>query len=289
MMDCKTALNENNGDIDAAIDWLRAKGLSKAAKKADRVASEGLVALSVDGGKGVVVEVNSETDFVARNETFQQTVAQIADVALSVDGDLEALKGADFPGAGKSVDEHLTELVGTIGENMTLRRSSGVSVGEGVVASYVHNQTVEGAGKIGVLVGLESSGDAAKLQALGKQVCMHVAATNPLSLSSEDLDPQIVERERTVLIDQAKESGKPQEIAEKMVEGRIQKFYKEVALLSQTFVIDGENTVEQAIKNAEGDIGAPVKVTGFIRLELGEGVEKKEENFAEEVAAAAGN
>ncbi|WP_422023278.1 translation elongation factor Ts [Pyruvatibacter mobilis] len=287
MMDCKAALKETDGDMEAAVDWLRTKGLAKAAKKAGRVAADGLVAVAVDGPKGVVVEVNSETDFVARNENFQKMVSAIADVALKTDGDTEALKAADFPGAGKSVEAHISEMVGTIGENMTLRRAESLSVENGAVAAYVHNQTAPGLGKIGVLVALESTGDAGKLAELGRQIAMHVAATNPLAATEAELDPAVVDKERDVLSAEARESGKPEEIIAKMVEGRIRKFYEEVVLSKQAFVIDPDNTVEKAIKNAEGDVGAPIALKGFKRFELGEGIEKEEADFAAEVAAAA--
>ena len=287
MMDCKAALKETDGDMEAAIDWLRAKGIAKGDKKSSRVAADGLVGIISEGNKGVVVEVNSETDFVARNETFQELVTSISKVALGVDGDFEALKAANFPGTDNNVEAHLKEMVGTIGENMSLRRSQALTVSEGVVASYMHNATSEGLGKIGVLVALESSGDQDKLMAFGKQVAMHVAATNPLSLDPDSLDQGVVERERTVLTDQAKESGKPDNVIEKMIEGRIRKFYQEVCLTAQTFVVDGENTVEKAAKLAEKDVGAPIKIAGFVRFALGEGIEKKEEDFAAEVAAVA--
>ncbi|MEM7619610.1 MAG: translation elongation factor Ts [Pseudomonadota bacterium] len=285
MMDCKAALKETDGDMEAAVDWLRAKGIAKGDKKSGRIAAEGLVAVAAKDNAAVVIEVNSETDFVARNETFQDIVKTIADVALEVEGDFDALREKQFPGKDVSIEEHLKQMVGTIGENMSLRRSKGLTVSEGVVATYIHSAVAEGLGKIGVLVALESSGDKDKLNEIGKQVAMHVAATNPLALTSEDLDPEIVERERTVLTQQARESGKPDNVIEKMIEGRIQKFYKEVALMSQVFVIDGENTVEKAVKAAEQGVGAPIKVTAFARFALGEGIEKKEENFAEEVAA----
>ena len=290
MMDCKTALSETNGDLEAAVDWLRTKGLSKAAKKADRVAAEGLVSTITDGTKGAVVEVNSETDFVARNGQFQNMVSDIAKVALSVDGDFDKLVAADYPSAGKSIQDHVAEMVGTIGENMSVRRSAGLSVGQGVVASYLHGKVVEGQGKIGVLVALESSGDSEKLGALGKQIAMHVAATNPLAISTDDLSKDEVDREREVLITEARESGKPEEIIEKMVEGRLRKFYEEVVLLNQVFVIDGENTIEKVLQNAASDIGGEVKLTGFVRFGLGEGIDKgPEEDFASEVAAAVGS
>ena len=279
MMDCKAALNETGGDMEAAIDWLRKKGLAKAAKKAGRTAAEGLVAVAVEpgaaGAAGVVVEVNSETDFVARNEVFQKMVGDIAQTALSVEGDLEKLRATDFPGANKPVEEHIAEMVGQIGENMALRRSDGVSVEEGaVVGSYVHGQVTDGAGKIGVLVGLKSSGDKDKLQALGKQIAMHVAAARPLAARVDELDTDVLDRERTVLADQARASGKPEEIIEKMVEGRIRKFYEESVLLEQIFVIDGETKISKIIENAAGDVGAPVELVGYQRLQLGDGVEK---------------
>ncbi|MCH1542266.1 MAG: translation elongation factor Ts [Alphaproteobacteria bacterium] len=286
MMDCKTALQECDGDMAAAVDWLRTKGLAKAAKKAGRVAADGLVGVASEGTSGAVVEVNSETDFVARNETFQSMVGEIAGVALAAEGHDELL-AADYPGAGKSVEDHVTEMVGTIGENMNVRRSEKLDVESGIVASYIHNQVVDGLGKIGVLVALESTGDTAKLEALGRQLAMHVAATNPLAANIDDLDPAEIERERAVLIAEAKESGKPDEIIEKMVEGRLRKFYEEVVLTSQTFVIDGETRIEKLLQNAGDDVGAPVALKGFVRFELGEGVDKGEEaDFAAEVAAA---
>lgn len=287
MMDCKTALTETAGDMDAAVDWLRTKGLAKAAKKAGRVAAEGLVGISAAGPRGAVVEVNSETDFVARNETFQSMVSAIADLALENEGDLDKVTNANFPGTSVSTAEHVKEMVGSIGENMTLRRTAALSVKEGVVAAYIHNQVAPGLGKIGVLVALESSGDAEKLAEFGRQIAMHVAATNPLSTSKDDLDAETVERERAVLVSEAKESGRPDNIIEKMVEGRLRKFYEEVVLLSQTFVIDGENTVEKAVELKAGELGAPIAVKGFVRFSLGEGIEKEEADFASEVAAAA--
>jgi len=289
MMDCKAALNENGGDMEAAVDWLRTKGLAKAAKKAGRVAAEGLVAVATVDGKGAVVEVNAETDFVARNDIFQAMVKDIVDVALAEGGDETQIRAAEYPGAGKSVDDQVTEMVGKIGENMSFRRSAGLTVSPGAVASYIHNATSDGMGKIAVLVALKSDGDADKLAALGKQVAMHVAATGPLAVSETELDQELVERERQVLISEAKESGKPDNIIEKMVEGRIRKYYEEVVLLKQTFVIDGENTVEKALKAAEADVGAPIEVAGFIRFALGEGIEKEETDFAAEVAAAVGS
>lgn len=290
MMDCKTALNENDGNMEAAVDWLRTKGLAKAAKKAGRVAADGLVGVASGGTSGAVVEVNSETDFVARNETFQGMVGDISSIALTTPGEHADLLAADYPGADKSVEAHVQEMVGTIGENMTVRRSKTLTVNEGVVASYMHSQVADGLGKIGVLVALQSSGDPEKLNALGRQLAMHVAATNPLAVSVDSLDPEDIERERAVLVAEAKESGKPDEIIGKMVEGRLRKFYEEVVLTSQVFVIDGETRISKVLENAAADVGAPVELTGFARFELGEGVDKGEEaDFAAEVAAAVSN
>ncbi len=288
MMDCKSALTETGGDMEAAVDWLRTKGLAKAAKKAGRVAAEGLVAVKTDGPAGVVVEVNSETDFVARNDQFQAMVRGIGDVALASDGTLEGLGSAAFPGAGKSVNDHITDMVATIGENMSLRRVAKLAVGEGVVAGYVHGAVVEGLGRIGVVVALESGGDADKLHALGRQVAMHVAATSPLAVTSDDLDPEIVARERAIFAEQARESGKPENIIEKMVEGRLRKYFQEVVLADQAYVIDPDKTVGQAVKEAEGDVGAPIRIAAFERFALGEGIEKDEGDFAAEVAAMSG-
>ncbi|MBT4711599.1 MAG: elongation factor Ts [Alphaproteobacteria bacterium] len=285
MMDCKRALAETDGDIEAAADWLRTKGLAAAAKKSGRVAAEGLVAAVVDGTKGAVVEVNSETDFVARNSSFQELVLAIAGVALENDGDFDRMSAAPFPGEERTVAEQVTHMVGTIGENLQLRRSFGLSVGQGVVVNYVHNAVVPGAGSIAVLVGLESAGDAGALTALAKQIAMHIAATNPKAISAADLDPQVLEKERKILSDQARESGKPEEIIEKMVEGRIRKFQSEVVLTEQVFVIDNETKISAVLENAGKDLGSPVSVAGFARFELGEGIEKKEEDFAAEVAA----
>jgi len=278
MMDCKKALGETDGDIDAAIDWLRTKGLGAAAKKAGRIAAEGLVGVAVDGATGAVVEVNAETDFVARNDQFQAFVATVAKLALSSGGDVEALKAMDYPETGRNVADELTQLIATIGENMNIRRVAVLDADGGEVAAYVHGAIAEGLGKIGVLVA-GKGGDAA---GFGKQVAMHVAATNPASLSRDDLDPTLLEREKQVLTEQARESGKPEEIIEKMIVGRINKYYAEVCLLEQTFVIDGESKVSKAAE------AAGTSITGFVRFGLGEGIEKKEEDFAAEVAAAAG-
>ncbi|BBE70556.1 translation elongation factor Ts [Oharaeibacter diazotrophicus] len=288
MMDCKAALIENNGDMEAAIDWLRAKGLAKAAKKAGRVAAEGLVGVAVKGTTAAVVEVNSETDFVARNDAFQALVRAVAAIAVENGGDHAATAAAAYPGKAHSVEAEVKELVATIGENMNFRRSAALTVSAGVVAPYVHAAIADGLGKIGVLVALESTGNADELTKLGRQVAMHVAATNPLALSAEDVDPAVVERERAIFVEQAKESGKPAQVIEKMVEGRIRKFYEESTLLKQAFVINPDLTVEAAVKAAEATVGAPIKVTGFVRFALGEGIEKEETDFAAEVAAAAG-
>jgi elongation factor Ts len=277
MMDCKKALTETAGDVEAAVDWLRKKGLSAAAKKAGRVAAEGLVGVVSNGTEGAVVEVNAETDFVGRNETFQKFVERASKLALATDGNVARMS--------TEVQAELTQLIATIGENMSLRRAKTLKVGQGVVASYVHTPVTPTLGKIGVLVALESAGDPAKLAAFGKQLAMHVAATNPQSVSVAELDPAAVERERAVLTEQAAGSGKTPEIVAKMVEGRLRKFYQDVVLLEQTFVIDGETKVAKAVEAAGKDAGAPVKVAGIARFQLGEGIEKKESDFAAEVAA----
>ena len=288
MMDCKKALTETNGDLDAAIDWLRQKGLSAAAKKSSRVASEGLVGVSSNGTVGTLVEVNSETDFVARNDAFQGFVKTLAGLASDA-SDIDGLAAMDYPETGRTVAEELTHNIATIGENMSLRRMSKLSVNEGVVVTYIHNAAADGLGRIGVLVALESSASADVLTGLGKQLAMHVAAAAPASLSSEDLDPEVVTKERQFLIDQAVESGKPQDIAEKMVEGRMKKFLKEIVMLEQVFVVDGETPVAQVIANAAKDAGTDIALTGFARFNLGEGIEKEESDFAAEVAAQLGN
>ncbi|UFI01930.1 translation elongation factor Ts [Roseibium aggregatum] len=286
MMDCKTALTEAGGDMEAAVDWLRTKGLAKAAKKAGRVAAEGLVGVAADGNKAAVIELNSETDFVARNEGFQELVSNVAKVAVGTDGSVEAVSAANL--GGKPVAEAITDAIATIGENMTLRRTAVLAVNEGVVATYVHSAVSDGLGKIGVLVALESAGDKDKLNGLGRQIAMHVAATSPLSLNTEELDPAVVEREKSVFSEQARESGKPENIIEKMVEGRLRKFYEEVTLVKQAFVINPDQTVEQAVEALAKEIGAEVKLTGFVRFAIGEGIEKEEQDFAAEVAAATG-
>ena len=289
MMDCKAALIETNGDTEAAIDWLRAKGLSKAAKKAGRVAAEGLIGVAVAGNKAAVVEVNSETDFVARNDSFQNLVRSVAAVAVENGGDRDVTGAASFPGKGHSVDAEVKELIATIGENMNFRRAKALEVNAGVVAPYVHSAIADGLGKIGVLVALESTGNADELMKLGRQIAMHVAATNPIALSSDEVDPATVERERAIFLEQARESGKPEAVIEKMVEGRIRKFFEESTLLKQAFVVNPDQTVEAAVKGAEATVGAPIKVTGFVRFAIGEGIEKEESDFAAEVAAAAGH
>jgi len=287
MMDCKKALAETGGEIEAAVDWLRKKGLAAAAKKAGRVAAEGLVGIATEGGRGAMVEVNAETDFVGRNETFQQFVTAVSRLALGC-GSVEELGDKAMPDGG-TVKDRLTQLVATIGENMSLRRMTSISVEPGVVASYMHNAVVPNLGKIGVLVALQSSGDQTKLAALGRQIAMHVAATNPMSVDIDGVDPAALERERAVLADQAKASGKPDEIIAKMVEGRLRKFYEEVVLLEQIFVVDGERRVKQVLEEAGKEIGAPVKITAFARMALGEGVEREQKDFAAEVAAQLGS
>ena len=288
MMDCKKALSETDGNIEEAIDWLRKKGLAAAAKKSGRVAAEGLVNVTTNGVTGAVIELNSETDFVARNPDFQNFVSSVAAVALSKGGDFDQTSAANM-GGGKTVVDTVTEMVGTIGENLSFRRSAGITVTEGLVASYVHGAVAPNQGKIGVLVGLESAGNEGKLAEFGKQLAMHVAAANPLWVAKDEVDIEAVDREREVLADQARESGKPEEIVEKMVDGRLRKYYEEVCLMDQTFVIDGESKVSEAVEAAADEVGAPVKVVGFARFQLGEGIEKEESDFAAEVAATAGS
>jgi elongation factor Ts len=288
MMDCKNALNETGGDMEAAIDWLRTRGLAKAAKKAGRIAAEGLVGVSTEGTKAAIVEVNSETDFVARNEQFQGIVGTVAKLALDAKGSVERLAEMPFPGTGRSVAAELTDAIAKIGENMNLRRSQVIEVIDGVIGSYVHNSVKPGMGKLGVIVGVESKGDKAVLAGLGKQLAMHIANTNPASVSSDDIDPAIVAKEREIFTEQAKESGKPAEVIAKMVEGRVRKFYEESTLLAQTFVIDGESKVKDIIEKAAKEAGAPIKVTKFVRYSLGEGIDKQETDFAAEVAATSG-
>lgn len=292
MMDCKRALVEAEGDMEAAIDWLRKKGLAAAAKKAGRVASEGLVGAAIDDGSkglaGAVVEINAETDFVARNENFQNLVKNTAIIAANTEHTLETLKTAPFPGEAPTVEEEITRLIAVIGENMNLRRLTRLSVSQGHVASYVHNAVAPGLGRIGVLVALESAGDKEKLADLGKRLAMHVAAASPQALTIEDLDPESLERERTIVTEQARASGKPEEFIEKMVEGRLRKFYEEVVLMEQTFIIDGKSKIRQMLEDAGKELNSPVQLKAFVRYALGEGVEKAESDFAAEVMAQAG-
>ena len=287
MMDCKKALAENNGEMEAAIDWLRAKGLAAAAKKAGRTAAEGLVGVAVESTRGAVVEVNSETDFVAKNEIFQEFVRNIAQLALENGSDIEGLSNAPYPSGG-TVSEVLTDNIAKIGENQSLRRAAVLEVSEGAVVSYVHNQVAPGLGRIGVLVALESAAPLETLAALGKQIAMHVAAAHPLALTAEDLSAELVERERSIAMEKAKESGKPQNIIEKMVEGGLAKFRKEHALTTQLFVMDNKTPVAEVVAAAAKDAGAEIALKGFVRFQLGEGIEKKVDDFAAEVAAAAG-
>jgi elongation factor Ts len=286
MMDCKAALTETAGDMTAAQDWLRKKGLSKAAKKAGRVAAEGLIGVKVAGTKGVVVEVNSETDFVARNDLFQGLVAMIADVALGVGADVEAIKAAKV--GAITVADAISDTIAKVGENMTLRRAASLSVSKGAVGMYVHNSVTEGLGKIGVIVALESPGKTDELVTLGRMVAMHIAAANPQAIDPSGLDPEAVKREKDVLADKFRQQGKPENVIEKIVDSGLKTFYKEVCLLEQPYVHDPSKTVAQALKEAEGKTGGAIKVTGFVRFALGEGIEKQENDFAAEVAAAAG-
>jgi len=286
MMDCKAALAENNGDMQASIDWLRKRGLSKAAKKAGRVAAEGLIGAMTSGTKGVLVEVNSETDFVARNDQFQGLVKMIAQVALHAGADVEKIKATKVGSA--TVETAISDAIATIGENMTLRRAAMLEVSKGVVASYVHGAVIDGAGKMGVIVALESAGKADELAALGRQIAMHVAAANPLALDASGLDPEVVKREKDVLADKYRQQGKPENVIEKIVESGLKTYYKEVCLLEQAFIHDTGKSVGQAVKEAEGKVGSPVKIAGFVRYALGEGIEKAESDFAAEVAAVTG-
>ena len=285
MMDCKAALTETNGNMEEAVDWLRKKGISKADKKAGRTAAEGLIGVDAGANEAVVVEVNSETDFVARNEQFQDLVRNVAKVAIANDGDHEKTLNATYPGSDKAVGEVVRDAIGTIGENLSFRRSAKLSVPQGVVATYVHNAVADNLGKLGVLVAIETAGDAQKANAFARQVAMHVAATNPMSLDVDALDQAAIEREKAIFSDQARQSGKPENIIEKMVEGRLRKFYEEVVLLKQAFVLNPDLTVEKALKEAEKEIGAPAKITAYVRFALGEGIEKEVTDFAAEVAA----
>ena len=284
MMDCKRALGDTSGDIETAVDWLRKKGLAAAAKKAGRVAAEGLVGVATRGPAGAVVEVNSETDFVARNELFQAFVRTVAGLAVAGNGDVEALRQAEYPGTGRTVEAELTELVARIGENLVLRRSERLAVGQGLVASYVHNSLAPGLGKIGVLIALESEADAESLASLGRQLAMHVAAANPLYLDTGSVPGSALDRERDVLREQARVSGKAEAIIERMVEGRLRKFYEEAVLLEQVFVVDGESRVTKVVEAAAKAAGKPIRVAGFVRFQLGEGVERPASDFAAEVA-----
>lgn len=292
MMDCKRALTEVKGDMEAAIDWLRKKGLAAAAKKAGRVASEGLVGVAIDdvnnGRGGAVIEINAETDFVARNDTFQNLVRNTALIAAKSDHTVDSLKTAAFPGESLTVEEEMMRLIAVIGENMHLRRSRRLSVSHGHVASYVHNAVAPGLGKIGVLVALESTGDQVKLAELGKRIAMHVAAANPQALTIEGLDHSAVERERAIVTEQARASGRPEEIIAKMVDGRLRKFYEEVVLMEQTFIIDGKTKIREMLENAARELNAPVLLKAYVRYALGEGIEKVESDFAAEVMAQAG-
>jgi len=286
MMDCKAALAESGGDSEAAVDWLRKKGLSKAAKKADRVAAEGLIGSAANANKGVLVEVNSETDFVARNDLFQGLVKMIADVALNAGPEVDKILATRI--GDRTTADAITETVAKVGENMTLRRAAGLSVGSGVVASYMHNSPGDGLGRIGVIVALESTGKADELKALGRQVAMHVASANPQAVDPSGLSASAIERERGVLADKAKAQGKPANVVEKIVESGLKTFYKEVCLLDQPFIFDDKKSVAQAVKESEGKVGGPIKVTGFVRFALGEGIDRPAGDFGGEVAALAG-
>lgn len=285
MLDCKKALTETNGDMEQAVDWLRKKGLASAAKKASRIAAEGLVAVAVDGNAGAVVEVNSETDFVAKNDIFQDYVKDAATVALLRNGEVCDMKTFQCPKVNKSFEERLTDMIAKIGENMNLRRAKRIEVANGVIASYVHNAVQPNLGKIGVLVALESAGDKAKLAELGKHIAMHIAASNPLFLDVASVDPAAVEREKAIFSEQAKASGKPENIIEKMVEGRIRKYYDEVVLEEQAYIMDPDKKVKQVIADAAKEMGADIKLKEYVCFRLGEGLQKKEEDFAAEVAA----
>jgi elongation factor Ts len=289
IMDCKAALTETKGDPEAAIDWLRKKGLSKAAKKAGRIAAEGLIGVAVGGDTGSLVEVNAETDFVARNDTFKEFVKRVADLAREVGGDIEKLHETPLEKGGPKIKDVATELVAKIGENISVRRAVVLSVTPGVVSAYVHNASSPELGKIGVLVGLRSTGDKTKLAALGKQLAMHIAAAAPLALTPEHLSPELIARERAIQSDLAQQSGKPEAVIEKMIEGRMRKFYEESVLLSQVFVIDGETPVAKVIEKASKDLGAPVEIAGYYRFAVGEGIEKLDSDFADEVKQMAGH
>jgi len=288
MMDCKKALIECSGNFEEAVDWLRKKGLSAAAKKSGREAAEGLIGIAVEGNKAAVIELNAETDFVARNDKFQNLTRNVVKIAISGNHDLEQLKNAAYPDSSMNVQDAITDHIATIGENMNLRRVGHLHVDNGVVASYVHNSISDGLGKIGVLVALESTGDKQKLLDLGKRIAMHVAAARPESLDTSSVDPAALEREKQIFIDQARASGKPENIIEKMVEGRVKKYYQETVLLEQIFVMDNKTPISQVIADAAKEIGAPIVLKGFLRYELGEGIERTQSDFAAEVASMAG-
>jgi elongation factor Ts len=285
MMDCKRALDDMQGDLEGAVDWLRKKGLAAAAKKAGRIAAEGLIGVAAKGPAGAVVEVNSETDFVARNKDFQAFVRAVSELAVGGDGELESLLRTPYPGTGRSVEEELTYLISTIGENLVLRRVKRLAVGEGLVATYVHNTLGPGIGRIGVIVALASSAPAEPVAALGKQLAMHVAAASPLYLDIASVPAAALERERNVLVEQARASGKPEGVVERMVEGRLRKFYEETVLLEQIFVVDQETKIAKVVEHAAREAGAPIRVTGFARFALGEGIDRQRTDFAAEVAA----
>ncbi len=288
MLDCKKALVEANGNMEAAVDWLRKKGLASAAKKASRIAAEGLVSVAVDGNKGAIAEVNSETDFVAKNDIFQEYVTDAAIVALRSSGDVCEMKKFNCPKCGKTFEERLTDMIAKIGENMNLRRAQMVEVSDGVVASYIHNAATKNTGKIGVLVALESTGDKEKLAELGKHIAMHIAASAPLFKTIADVDPAAVEHEKSIFAEQAKASGKPENIIEKMVEGRVRKYYDEVVLEEQAYIMDPDKKVKQVIADAAKELGTDIKLKDYVCFRLGEGLQKKEEDFAAEVAAQLG-
>ena len=289
MMDCKRALSETSADVEQAVDWLRKKGLSAAANKAGRIAAEGLVGVYLDAQKAAIVEVNAETDFVARNDGFQEFVSNVCKIVLEQGGELDAVVAAPFPGSERTVAEEVTLNIATIGENLSIRRCESCSVEDGVIASYIHNATTTGLGRIGVLVTLEAAGDSKKLLSLGKQIAMHIAAARPEWLSVTDVDPATLDRERKVLSEQARASGRPDDVIEKMVEGRMRKYYEEFVLLEQTFVVDNQTKISKVLKDAEEDLGTPVRITHFVRYALGEGIDRGESDFAAEVAATLNN
>lgn len=287
MMDCKSALVETQGDFESAVDWLRKKGLAAASKKSSRVAAEGLVGVIAQGTEGALVEVNAETDFVSRNAQFQEFVSAVSQLSLIAKGKKELIEEAAYPQSGHTVSQELVQLIATIGENMNFRRSSYLSVKEGIVVDYMHGSIVPQLGRIGVLVAFESSAPAESLKAFGKQIAMHIAAAAPLALTTAEIDPTLVEREKNIFIEQARSTGRPEDIIQKMVEGRLRKYYEEVVLLEQAFVIDGKTRISEVVEAKSKELGAPIKITGFCRYLLGDGVEKTESNFADEVAKMA--